>query len=230
MSYQQGKIVGKRHAAWLWRRKWWLAGACFVLVMLIVAPSVYVHLSTRHQRFTQISQIAPHEVAIVFGAGVYPDGTPTPYLQRRIETAADLYKAGKARVLLLSGDNSSSHHNEPIAMRAYAEKLGVPASRIVLDYAGFNTYDSCYRAAVIFNVHSAILVSHAYHLPRAIMTCEHLGVRSVGMAAENAGQVGRDFSVNYLIRELGSTDKAMLQIVFKPHPTVLGAPEPIKSL
>jgi len=131
-------------------------------------------------------------------------------------------------VLLLSGDNSTSHHNEPVAMRRYAEQLGVPAEAIVLDYAGFNTYDTCYRAAAIFGVHDAILVSHAYHLPRALMTCDRLGVHSVGMAAEQAGRIGRDFSVNYLLREVVSTDKAGLQVVFKPQPTVLGCAEPIK--
>jgi vancomycin permeability regulator SanA len=127
----------------------------------------------------------------------------------------------------MTGDNSTSHHNEPVAMKKYAEQLGVPATDITMDYAGFNTYDSCYRARAIFGVQEAILVTHGYHLPRAIMTCESLGVKSRGVAAENAGTAGRDFSVNYLVREVVSTDKAFWQIVFKPKPTALGDYEPI---
>ena len=230
MSYVRGKQLGIRHGMWLWAHKHWIvvlavAGLC----MALVGPVVYANLSTRGDRYTAADELPSYDVAIVFGAGVERDGTPTPYLQKRIQTGAKLYREGTVRWLLLSGDNSTTHHNEPIAMGRYAESLGVPADRIVLDYAGFNTYDTCYRARAIFNVRHAILVSHGYHLPRAVMTCEHLGVQSIGVAAENAGRVFRDFSPNYLLREVVSTDKAVLQIVFKPKPTVLGKPEPINN-
>lgn len=228
MTYEQGRAVGARHGLWLWQRKWWIASLITVGLALLVGPTIYAILTTRPVRFTHIEHVPHHKIAIVFGAGVEPDGTPTTYLQKRLETAARLYKAGTVETLLLSGDNSTTHHNEPVAMRTYAEKLGVPRDHIVLDYGGFNTYDSCYRAHAIFGVNEAVLVSHAYHLPRAIFTCDHVGVKSVGLAAENAGQVGQDFSVNYLLRELVSTDKAFFQIVFKPRPTVLGEPELIK--
>ncbi|HEV7454253.1 MAG TPA: ElyC/SanA/YdcF family protein [Candidatus Saccharimonadales bacterium] len=227
MTYEHGKAVGIRHGAWLWRHKLWFVAAGAVGVVLVIGPVVFANITTRHDRFSAANAPRRH-VAIVFGAGVEPDGTPTDYLKKRLQTAANLYRTGTVQVLLLSGDNSTSHHNEPVAMRTYIESLGVPEQSTVLDYAGFNTYDTCYRAKAIFGLSDAVLVSHAYHLPRAIMTCDHLGIRSAGVAAENAGQVGRDFSMNYVLREFISTDKAALQIVFKPHPTALGAAQPIR--
>lgn len=93
---------------------------------------------------------APAErVAIVFGAGLTRDGYPTVILRDRVETAAQLYFAGKVQKLLMSGDNRFENYNEPGAMRDYAVSLGVPAGAIVLDYAGRRTYDTCLRATVL---------------------------------------------------------------------------------
>jgi vancomycin permeability regulator SanA len=162
------------------------------------------------------------DVAMVLGAGVLPSGEPTPYLKSRIATAVDLYKTNKVKHLLVSGDNSTSHYNEPVVMKKYAVKLGVKAKDITVDYAGFNTYDSCYRALAIFGVTRMIVVTHGYHLPRAVATCNGLGIQTVGVAAKHTG---RDFTLNYIAREMLSTNKALMQIVFKPQPTVLGGPD-----
>jgi vancomycin permeability regulator SanA len=197
-------------------------------MVLIWGPTVYANLSTRGERYdlkkTSVEDIPKHKVAIVFGAGIYGDGTPTPYLQWRVNTAVRLYKAGRVEKLLMTGDNSTKHHDEPTVMRSYAIKQGVNKDDIVLDYAGFNTYDSCYRAHAVFKLNDATLVTQGYHLPRAVMTCNDLGVKSTGVAALNGG---RDWAVNYTIREWISTNKATLQLIFKPTPTALGKAEPI---
>lgn len=218
----------ERTKQWVIKRKRWLIAAVLAGLVLFFGPLIYANATTTSLRYT-VDSVPTRKIAITFGAGVLPNGDPTPYLKRRLDTAAKLFHAGKAEVLLLSGDNSTSHHNEPVAMKRYVESLGVPASQIVLDYAGFNTYDSCYRARAIFEVREAILVTHDYHLPRALMTCRGLGVQSIGVAAENTGRAGRDFSVNYMIREFVSTDKAFFQLVLKPKPTALGQPEPIDA-
>lgn len=150
-----------------------------------------------------------------------PSGEPTPYLQRRLDSAVDLYRAGMVEVLLLSGDNSASHYNEPVAMQRYMAEQGVPKTATVLDYAGFNTYDSCYRAKAVFGIEQAIVVSQAYHLPRAVWTCIQLGIQTVGVAAKLATGADSDYTVNYLLREILSSEKAIFQAVFKPRPTVL---------
>lgn len=206
-----------------------LIAAILILAVLLWGPTVYFNLSTRHDRYnltrTPVSAVPRRQVAIVFGAGLLPGGKPTPYLQRRVETAVKLYKAGRVHKLLMSGDNSTKHHNEPVAMRQLAEQLGVKPRDITLDYAGFNTYDSCYRAHAIFGVSQAVLVSQGYHLPRAIVTCDHLGVQSVGVAALHNG---RDWATTYIIDEWVSTDKAVFQLIFKPTPTALGPSVRIK--
>jgi vancomycin permeability regulator SanA len=172
--------------------------------------------------------VPKRQVAIVFGAGVEQDGAPTPYLQWRIETAVKLYKAHRVQKILMTGDNSSKHYNEPVGMKKYAMKLGVPGKDIVLDYAGLNTYDSCYRASKIFKVTSATLVTQGYHLPRAVMTCKSFGIDTIGVDAEH--DKGRTWGVMYIIREWVSTDKSLVQMTFKPSPTILGNPEPITVL
>jgi vancomycin permeability regulator SanA len=207
------------------------AGLCVLAgAALLWGPTVYANLSTRSLRYeltrTAAQNVPKKDVAIVFGAGVYPSGKPTPYLQWRVETAVELYKAERVSKVLMTGDNSRAHYNEPVAMGKLAERLGVPREDIVLDYAGFNTYDSCYRAKAIFEVETAILVTQGYHLPRAVMACNSLGVPSVGVNAEHTK--GRSWGANYIVREWASTAKISVQLVFKPQPKLLGAPLPIK--
>src|SRR5262245_25022858 len=103
---------------------------------------------------------APNEqLAIVFGAGLRRDGTPTPILRDRVETAASLYFSGKIEKLLMSRDNSVVNYNEPEAMRQYAISLGVLDHSIAMDYAGRRTYGTCYRPKAIFGMKSALLVT-----------------------------------------------------------------------
>jgi vancomycin permeability regulator SanA len=125
-----------------------------------------------------------NRAALVFGAGLNRAGGPSAILYDRVATAADLYTAGKVSRLLMSGDNSTTNYNEVEAMRQTAVHLGVPDVDIYLDYAGFNSWDSCYRARDIFGLDSATLVTQKFHLPRAVFTCRHLGVDSVGVVAD----------------------------------------------
>jgi SanA protein len=175
-----------------------------------------------------VEDVPPRRVAIVFGAGLWRDGSPTPILQDRVATAAELYFAGKVEKLLLSGDNRFVDYNEPEAMRQYARSLGVPDEALVLDYAGRRTYDTCYRAAAIFGVSEAILVTQAFHLPRAIYLCNHLSVEGIGVEADR--RIYRRSSMLYWnVRELLATVNALWEVhVLHPLP-VLGDPEPIFS-
>jgi len=165
-------------------------------------------------------------VAIVFGAGLWRDGSPTPVLRDRVATAASLYFAGKVEKLLMSGDNRLVNYNEPAAMRAFALELGIPDQAIVLDYAGRRTYDTCYRARDIFGVHQAILITQSFHLPRAIFLCQAMGVSAVGVPAD-LRQYRRSSLIYWNLRELPATLTALWQaFITRPQP-VLGKPEPI---
>ena len=125
-----------------------IGGALIVLGAVILwGPTIYANVSTRSVRYdlnkTAINQIPLRRVGIVFGAGIYANGKPTPYLEWRVQTAAKLYKAHRIQRLLLSGDNSREKYDEPAAMRKLALQLGVKASDITLAYAGYSTSESC---------------------------------------------------------------------------------------
>jgi SanA protein len=170
---------------------------------------------------------SPHaKVAIVFGAGLQHDGSPSPVLRDRVETAANLYLDGKVEKLLMSGDNRFVDYNEPGAMRAYAVSLGVPEEDIVLDYAGRRTYDTCYRARYIFQVDEAILVTQSYHLPRALFTCNQVGIKSVGVSADLRTYMNSSL-FTWNMRELPASLVALWE-VWVSHPLpVMGEVEPI---
>jgi len=194
-------------------------------LLLTLLPRLITGLYARSRTVT-IDEAPAKPVVIVFGAGLTRDGAPTRVLRDRVETAAELYFAGKVEKMLMSGDNRFVDYNEPQAMKDYALELGVPAEDIVLDYAGRRTYDTCYRAVEIFGVDEALLVTQSFHLPRALYACNHLGVDATGVAAENHYFLKRS-RVYWNLRELVATPVALWEIyISKPLP-VLGNPEPI---
>ena len=181
-----------------------------------------------HSRTASVDEVTPRRVAVVFGAGLWEDGSPTPILQDRVATAAELYLAGKVEYLLMSGDNRFVDYNEPSAMREYALSLGVPHDDIVLDYAGRRTYDTCYRAGDIFGLDEAILVTQSFHLPRALYTCNALGLAATGVPADQR-QYRRSSMLYWQARETLATLVALWEIhVTHPLP-VLGELEEIKD-
>jgi SanA protein len=185
-----------------------------VLVLILLLPCL-VTLALAIPRWQTVDSASPKPAAIVFGAGLYPDGSPMPALEDRILYAANLYKAGKVRIILMSGDRRSDAYDEPAAMQAYAVKLGVPEKAIVKDNAGFRTYDTCYRAKNIFHLDSAILVTTDYHLPRALFLCNSLGVDSTGVASGWGSSVRGPYYYLGIIREIPATYTAFKEIIEK---------------
>ena len=196
-------------------------------LLLILLPRLITALYA-NPRIDSLEEVSSKPVGIVFGAGLTRDGRPTRVLRDRVETAVKLYYSGKVEKLLMSGDNRFVDYNEPQAMSEYTLALGVPEDDIVLDYAGRRTYDTCYRASEIFQIDEAILVTQNFHLPRALYTCNQLGVDATGVAAENHYFLKRSRAY-WNIRELIATPVALWEVHFaKPLP-VLGNPEPIFS-
>jgi len=165
-------------------------------------------------------------VALVLGAGLNRDGTPGVVLRDRVDTAAELYFSGKVDKLLMSGDNTTPFYNEPGAMELYALSLGIPAEDIVLDYAGRRTYDSCYRARAIFEIEKLVVVTQAFHLPRAIFLCNALEIDAYGVTADEANY--NRYSYTYWwVREILASGKAYWDIFISQPEPILGNPEPI---
>jgi vancomycin permeability regulator SanA len=163
-----------------------LLAAALTGVLAIAVINKYVHSQTggRIQKsMTEIPTEEPKRIAIVFGARVLDNGVPSHSLSDRVLTAVELYRAGRVKKLLMSGDRQGENYDEPAAMKKQALELGVAESDIVLDNDGKRTFDTCYRAKEIFGVQKAILVTQDYHQPRALYLCSSLGIDSLGITA-----------------------------------------------
>ncbi len=198
-------------------------------ILTPIALNYYVRRATSDRRYTEPSGVPPQPVAIVFGAGLWEDGTPTPMLADRVQAAVDLYHQSRVSKILMTGDNSSRDYNEVKAMQEYAVENGVSLTNITLDYAGFSTYESCYRAKEIFGVTRAVLVTQKYHLPRAVYTCSNMGIEAVGLGTPDWGKFETDSMRYYFLRELLAVLKALWEVhVTRPKPTFLGPFEGIE--
>ncbi|MFC8291363.1 vancomycin high temperature exclusion protein [Streptomyces sp. NPDC057242] len=192
-----------------------MAGAVLALL-----PAAWMHTAAAG-RLRTTADVPARDVAVVFGAGLWK-GRPTPYLAHRLDTAAELYRTGKVRVLLVTGDNSRTSYDEPSAMRAYLIGRGVPDGRIVSDHAGFDTWDSCVRARRVFGVDRAVLVTQDFHVKRAVALCGRAGVDAYGVGAAEP----HDLTWYYgTVREVLAAGKAALDAGLRPDPRFLGPEE-----
>lgn len=150
------------------------------------------------------------QTALVFGAGVEPDGSPSAMLSDRLDIAVRLYRAGKVRRILLSGADQADDREIP-AMRARMRAAGIPSGDVLVDDRGFSTRDSCARARTVFDLRSATLVTQAYHLPRALFVCRSFGLDGVGVGAPDWGNYTIATMVPHALREMLATTSAALR-------------------
>ncbi|MCK7627178.1 YdcF family protein [Streptomyces sp. RS10V-4] len=194
--------------------------AVVVLSVLALLPATWLN-ATAGSRVRTVADVPAAPVAVVFGAGLW-NGAPSPYLAHRLDAAARLYRDGRVRAVLVTGDNSRRDYDEPDAMRGYLVRHGVPARRIVSDYAGFDTWDSCTRARRIFGVDRAVLVSQGFHIRRALALCEAAGIDAYGVG------VAADHDVTWAyggVREIFAAGKATAEALLRPDPHFLGPKE-----
>ncbi|MFJ5843859.1 vancomycin high temperature exclusion protein [Streptomyces sp. NPDC092903] len=192
-----------------------------VACVLALAPVTWMH-SVADARVRTAADAPAQQVAVVFGAGLW-DGKPSPYLANRLRAAAELYRDKKVKVVLVTGDNSRVEYDEPDAMRAFLVRQGVPDSRIVSDFAGFDTWDSCVRAKKIFGVDRALLVTQGFHVRRAIALCRAAGIDAYGVGVDAKHDATWYYGGT---REIAAAGKAALDALFKPDPHFLGPREP----
>ncbi|MDX2098498.1 MAG: ElyC/SanA/YdcF family protein [Leptolyngbyaceae cyanobacterium bins.59] len=208
---------------------WLFMGLLLVPSFLVIVLNLYVIAVTQANRYTTEEKVPPRRVALVFGAGLAPDGTVSSMLGDRVSAAVNLYKLGRVQKLLMTGDNSEAYYDEVTAMKRYAMILGVPEADITLDYAGFSTYESCYRAIEIFGVQQAVLVTQKYHLPRSVYICRQFKIDAVGLGTPDWETYGHVRMIPYTVREGLATIKALWFVhATRPQPTFLGPYEGIK--
>lgn len=160
----------------------------------------------------------PYDCILVLGASVLPDGTPSEMLQHRLDVAIAAYHAGLAPKLLMSGDNGTVHYNESDNMKAYAVAQGVPSEDVFCDYAGFDTYDSMYRAQSIFGAKRVFVATQKYHLYRALYIARGLGMEAAGVSGSLNVYANQPW---YSAREAAARTKDLLKVMLRP-PSTLG--------
>jgi len=163
---------------------------------------------------------------VVLGCHVFEEGSLSHMLRDRLLRGVELYHAGAAPKLLMSGDHGQQDYNEVGAMKQFAIQNGVPSEAVFMDHAGFSTYETIYRAKEIFKAERILIVTQEYHLYRALYIAKQFGVEAYGVSADlntYAGQAVRD------AREVLARCKDALFCVFKPEPTFLGEAIPVSG-
>ncbi|MBR3752044.1 MAG: YdcF family protein [Ruminiclostridium sp.] len=201
-----------------------ILGRCLLVLVILgllglglaLGISGYVVHSTKDSILIQ-EDTPPEDLdcILVLGCGIRPDGSPTPMLASRLTRGAELYQAGWADKVLLSGDNSGESYNELATMERVILELGVPPEALLMDHAGFSTYESIHRAKEEFSVQRVVIVTQEYHLYRALYLADALDLEAWGVAAaprNDAGQIGRS------LREILARDKDFFTAIIQPTP------------
>jgi SanA protein len=202
------------------RRKRVLRAAALGALALVLASNGWV-LSGGRQ-----ATVESPDCALVLGAGVHPDGSPSMVLGDRLEEALSLYRSGRVRRILVSGDHRTVVHDEPNAMRTWLEAHGVPEEDIFMDHAGLDTYSSMWRAKHVFGASRVVIPTQQFHLPRALWLARSLGMEAEGAPADRRTYRG---AVWFQLRELLSRPKAFAEVSIHRSPRHAGPPISLKG-
>jgi SanA protein len=188
----------------------WIAGSVLGGVAMLAALAWLANLGLDRMGDPYMSadpeRLPAIDVALVLGAApIGPEGGPNRYFENRLDAAAALWRAGRAKYLLVSGDNRWHDYDEPTAMRAGLIERGVPAEAIYRDFAGVRTHDSVERAKSIFGQTRLIIVSQRFHAARAIFLARHDGIEAWGMEARD---VASPYSIFTTLRRYPSALRA----------------------
>ncbi len=193
----------------------------FIAGLMLILISNKLVSNESKDCFTSVTEIPESDVALVLGTAKYrKNGGRNLYYRYRMEAAVKLFKAGKVKAIICSGDNATRYYDEPSTMKADLVKMGVPASLIYLDFAGFRTLDSVVRSKEIFSQTSITVVSQSFHNERALYIASHKDIEAIGF---NAQDVTRSYGLKTQAREFLARVKTILDIHFlNTEPKFLG--------
>lgn len=195
--------------------------ATFAIVMIFMISNIWIVISTRGRVYQKVEAIPAENVGLVLGTSKrLTSGESNPYFQNRMNAAAELYKSGKIKHVIVSGDNRSVYYNEPRDMKNALVKLGVPASAITLDYAGLRTLDSIVRCKKIFGQDRFIIITQQFHSYRAIFIGKRYDIEATALAASD---ISFREAIPVLTREFLARPIALIDLyVLKTEPRYLG--------
>jgi len=168
--------------------------------------------------YQDISKIPNAQTVMILGASVLRNKTMSDMLKDRADTAIDVYNSNKADNILISGDGQAKNYNEVEVVNSYLLEQGIPKEKILLDYYGFDTYDSLYRARDIFGIKNLIISTQNFHLPRALFIAQSLGIQAYGITADKHKYKNMELNIG---RELLATVKAYVDVFYNAKPAVL---------
>lgn len=201
-------------------KKYFKIALYLAIIGLIAVGSVnyYVKSLTKTKIYYSAKKFPKNDVGIIFGAGINGN-QPSKYLKDRLDAGIMLWKAKRINKILLSGDNGRDEYDELTVMKNYCYNHGVDTTKIFIDYAGFDTYSTMYRAKHIFKIKRATLISQKYHLNRAIYIGQKLGIKCVGYSANKGEYLGYKY---VCFREYGSIFKSFFDVLRNREPRFLG--------
>ena len=194
---------------------------CFFVIFCIwiYAINYYVVSFSKNHYYYNVDWLENKYVWLVFWASVLSNGLPSDILKDRLKVAYKAYELWKIDRIIVSWDNSSLDYNEPEVMKNYLVNLWVNIDDIYLDYAGFDTYDSLYRAKEIFWAEELVLFTQDFHLKRAMYIANRLGIDAYWVETNLQKYVNEDYNNR---REVFARIKAFLEVdILRSKPTYL---------
>lgn len=199
---------------------------CFLLAAAAFFAIVHIHIKQlTKDYFVDVNSAPQSDAVMVLGARVYSNGNPSAVLADRLDYAYEIYKNKKAKKILVSGDHGREDYDEANGMKDYLLKKGVPREDIFLDHAGFNTYDSMYRAKEIFGVKTMVISTQEFHMDRSLYIARSIGIDAYGYPSDDK----QIYGMNRLnLRETLARIKAFIDVeITKRKPKYLGDIIPI---
>lgn len=166
-----------------------------------------------------LAEIQKTEVGLVLGAKVHGKNL-SHIFKDRLDAALELYNNKKINKILVSGDHGTKNYDEVNAAKEYLLSKGVKGEDIFLDHAGFDTYDSIYRAKEVFGINDVIIISQNFHLARALYIAFNLDINTQGFSADLHKYVSEERNN---LREFFARIKAFYDVRFNSLPKFLGS-------
>lgn len=204
----------------------------FILIsvlLIVIGADVYTNSMANSYCHKKVADCRVGDVGLVLGCSKrFSSGMPSLYFNGRMEAAAELWKSGKLRCIIVSGDNREKYYNEPRDMKDALVKLGVPEDKIVCDFAGLRTYDSVVRAKRIFGAQQITIISQSYHVKRAVTTARQLGIDAEGYCAAHI-PFNRPTLLRQFLRERAARVAMVFDLLIGTEPRHMGEPVELPS-
>ena len=197
------------------------------LLLIVAGAEVYTNSMANSYSHKNVADCRVGDVGLVHGCSKrFSSGVPSLYFTGRMQAAAELWKSGKLRCIIVSGDNREKYYNEPRDMKAALVKLGVPEDKIVCDFAGLRTFDSVVRARRIFGAQKITIISQPYHVKRAVATARHLGIDAEGFHAPLI-PINRPTWLRQFLRERAARVAMVFDLLIGTEPRHMGTQIPL---